>query len=152
MKTLPLFALTLALTAPAAFANDPLTQIAGQARELAADYRKMSDTLKNKNFAPAELKQELQESEAALTQIRTLLAEFSSTHPQFTTAQRKDWKLTQDLVALLGIFHDRKNELLEESNAQKKRGEIRAHTQGLVTRATMLEAAVLRLTGANAGS
>lgn len=152
MKTLPLFALTLALTAPAAFASDHLTQIAGHARELAADYRKMSDTLKNKNFAPAELKQELQESEAALTQIRALLADFSATSPQFNAAQHKDWQMTQDLVTLLGIFHERKNELLDESNAQKKRAQIRAHSQGLVHRANMLEATVLRLTSANSGS
>jgi hypothetical protein len=152
MKTLPLFALTLALSAPAAFANDHLTKIAGHARDLATDYRKMSDTLKDKNFAPVELKQELQEAESTLTQVRTLLAEYTATNPQFSGVQLKDWKLTQDLVTLLELFHDRKNELLEESNAQKKRGEIRAHSQGLLNRANMLEAAALRLTGANSGS
>ncbi len=147
MKNVRQLALTLALTASAAFANDHLTKIADHARNLATDYRRMADTLKNKDFAPHELKQELQEAEAALSNVKTLLAEYSATGPNLNAAQQKDWQLTQDLVTLLDIFHGSKTELLSEANAQKKRSDIRAHALGLLTRATMLEATVKRLPG-----
>lgn len=152
MKDVALFTFVMTLTAQAVFASDHLSKIAAHARDLATDYSKMSVTLKNKNFAPAELKQELQDAEATLAQVRALVAEYGATTPQLNAAQLKDWKLTQDLVALLGIFHNSKIELLDLANAQKKRGELRSQSQALKTRAKMLEAAVLRLSGANTGS
>ncbi len=147
MKTLSSIALTLALTASAAFANDHLTQIAGHARELAADYGKMTQTLKNKNFAPAELQQELQAADSDLGTIKTLMAEYAATEPKLNAAQAKDWKLTQDLVVLLDVFQTVKSELLAGDSPTSKRKEIQAHSQGLVTRAKMLEKTAMRLAG-----
>jgi cell division septum initiation protein DivIVA len=145
MKMLRYLALSVALTASSAFANGHLDQVAAHARELAADYKKMVETLRNKNFPVSELRQELQDAEEALAKVKDLLAEFQAANPGIATAQPKDWKLTQDLVTLLDIFHDRKAELLSGDNPWKKRTSIRNEAQGLVTRATMLEQAVLRL-------
>lgn len=145
MKTLQYLAMTVTLTASSAFASEHLNQVASHAREMAADYKKMTETLKNKNFPVAELRQEIQDAEEALEKVKTLLAEFQSAHPSVAAAQSKDWKLTQDLVTLLGIFHDRKAELLSGDNPHQKRSSIRNEAQGLVTRATMLEQAVMRL-------
>lgn len=147
MKTIRTLALTLAFTASAAFANDHLTQIAGHARELAQDYGKMTQTLKNKNFAPQELLQQVQAVDADVAKIKTLLGEFAATNPEFSALQAKDWKLTQDLVVLLDVFHNRKTELLSGTNAQQDRKKILAESQAVVTRATMLEKAALRLAG-----
>jgi hypothetical protein len=150
MNKLNTLALTLALTASAAFANDHLTQVAAHARGLAEDYRKMTITLKDKTFAPAELQKELQAADSDLGKIKTLLAEYAATGPKWNAAQAKDWQLTQDLVVLLDIFHTRKSDLLTGDNPSKKRKEIRTEAQGLMTRATLLEQAAKRL--ASSGS
>jgi len=145
MNTMKNLALTLAFTASAAFANDHVTQAATQARELAADYRKMTLTLKDKNFATQELQQELKEADDALAKIKTLLADYGATNPQLNAAQQKEWKRAQDLMALLEVFHGRKANLLEGDNPHKRRTAILQEAQALVTRADLLEKAVQRL-------
>lgn len=145
MKTINTLALTLALTASVAFANDHMTQIAAEARELASDYKKMTVTLKDKNFPERELQEELKAAEAELEKIRGHMREFSAAAPTLTPAQMKDWKLAQDLVELLDLFHGRKAVLLENDNPHKKRSELRAEAQALVTRAVMLADAAGRL-------
>ncbi len=122
-------ALTLALTASAAFANDHMTQIAAEARELRSDYQKMTVTLKNKNFPERELQDELKLAEEELEKIRGHMTQFEASKPTLTPAQAKDWKTTQDLVVLLDIFHGRKAVLLEGDNPHKRRGELRAEAR-----------------------
>lgn len=147
MKHVLTLALTLTLSASAALANDHLNQIASHARGLADDYRKMTVTLKNKNFPVADLKQELQEADAALDKVNGLLTEYSASNPSFNAAQQKDWKLVQDLVKLLEVFQDGKTELLSGDNPHKQRSKIQRHAEALVTRASLLEQAALRLAG-----
>lgn len=145
MKHLLTLALTLTMSASAAQANDHLNQIASHARGLADDYRKMSVTLKDKKFPAADLKQELQEADEALGKVKGILNEFSATNLSFNAAQQKDWKLVQDLVALIGIFQDRKAELLSGDNPHKQRKDIKLNAEMLVVRASLLEQAALRL-------
>jgi hypothetical protein len=140
-------ALTLTLSASAALANDHLNQIATHARGLAEDYRKMTVTLKDKNFPASDLKQELQEADAELDKVKGLLSEFTATNPSFSGTQQKDWKMVQDLVKLLEIFQDRKTELLSGDNPHKQRKSIQAEAEALVTRASLLQQAALRLAG-----
>jgi hypothetical protein len=145
MRNVTMLVVSLACSASMALANDPLTQIAQHARELASDYRKMTVTLKDKNFATQDLQEELREADVALAKVKELLAEHAATNPAYLGSKQKDWKLTQDLVTLLNIFQSRKAELLAGDNPHKKRNTIRDEAQGLVTRATMLEKAALRL-------
>ena len=147
MKHVLTLALTLTLSASAALANDHLNQIASHARGLAEDYRKMTVTLKDKKFPAADLKQELQEADAQLDKVKGLLSEFSATNPNFSGVQQKDWQMVQDLVKLLEVFQDRKVELLSGDNPHKQRKNIRNHAEALVTRASLLEQAALRLAG-----
>jgi ABC-type transporter Mla subunit MlaD len=147
MKNITSLAMMLALSASAAFASDHLNQIANHARELATDYRKMTVTLKDKNFAAHELRQELKDADEALAQVKELVGQYEATQPNLNAAQQKEWKKLQDLVALLAIFQDRKNELLSDSNPQKQRKSAQAEAQALVTRATMLEQTARRLAG-----
>jgi len=147
MKTMHNLALAVALTASAAFADNQLSQVAAHARDLAEDYRKMTVTLKDKNFAPAELQKELEAADSDLGTIKTLLAEYAATDPKWSASQAKDWKLTQDLVAVLDIFQTRKSDLLAGDNPTKKRKEIQSEAQGLLTRATLLEQTAKRLAG-----
>jgi hypothetical protein len=147
MNKITTLALSLALSASAAFANDQLVQVAAHARDLAEDYRKMSVTLKDKNFAPADLQQELQAADTDLGKIKTLLADYAASSPKWNDAQLKDWKRAQDLVVLLDVFHTRKADLLTGDNPIKKRKQIRLEAQSLETRATMLEQAAKRLAG-----
>ena len=152
MKNVMTLALTLALSASAAFAADHMTQVAAEARELASDYRKMTVTLKNKNFPAQELRDEMKDAEIALTKVKGLVNKYQASNPSLTAAQQKDWKLVQDLVALMAIFQNRKTELLDSGDPHKKRGSIQAEAQALVTRATLLEQAALRLAGGKLGS
>ena len=148
MKHVLTLALTLTLSASAALANDHLNQIASHARGLAEDYRKMTVTLKDKKFPAGDLKQELQEADTELEKVKGLLSEFSATNPNFSgVQQQKDWQMVQDLVKLLEIFQDRKVELLSGDNPHKQRKSIRDHAAALVTRASLLEQAALRLAG-----
>jgi hypothetical protein len=147
MKNVMTLALTLAISASAAFANDHLSQIASHARDLASDYRKMTVTLKNKNFPAADLRQELQDAEAEVSKLKALVDEYGATSPNLNDIQQKDWKQVQNLVKLLEVFQDRKSELLAGDNPHKQRNKIHAEAQALVTRATLLEQAALRLAG-----
>ena len=80
--------------------------------------------------------------------VKGLLSEFSATNPNFSgMQQQKDWQMVQDLVKLLEIFQDRKVELLSGDNPHKQRKSIRDHAEALVTRASLLEQAALRLAG-----
>ena len=145
MKTITTFAMTLALTASAAFANDHMIQVAAEARELASDYKKMTITLKDKNFPERELQEELKAAENELEKIEGHMMEFSVAALTLTPSQSKDWKLAQDLVKLLDIFHGRKSVLLEGGDPHKKRSAILAEAQALLTRANTLADVAKRL-------
>lgn len=145
MKTVKTLALTLALTASAAFANDHMTQIAAEARELAADYKKMTITLKDKNFPERELQEELKVAEMELEKIQAHMVQFGALGLTLTPAQVKDWKTAQDLVQLLDVFHGRKSVLLEGGDPHKNRAQLLAEAQGLLTRANMLADVAKRL-------
>jgi hypothetical protein len=147
MKHLMTLAMTLTMTASAAWADDHMNQIANHARDLATDYRKMTVTLKDKKFPPQDLQQELKEADAALAKVKDLVADYAATNPSLNAVQQKDWKMVQDLVALLTLFQNRKAELLAGDNPHKKRGVIQGEALGLVTRATLLEQTALRLAG-----
>lgn len=145
MKRMTTLAVTLALSAAAALANDHMTQIATEARELASDYRKMTATLKDKNFPERELQEELKAADVELEKIRGHMAQFEAAKLTLTPAQAKDWKRVQDLVLLLDVFHGRKAVLLEGDNPHRRRNELRAEAQALLTRATGLAETARRL-------
>lgn len=138
-------ALTLALSATAALANDHMKEIAAEARELGSDYQKMAKTLKDKNFPERELLEELKLAETELEKIQGHMSAFQASKPALGPAQTKDWKTTQDLVQLLDIFHGRKAVLLEGDNPHKRRADLLAEAQALVTRANMLVQTATRL-------
>jgi hypothetical protein len=145
MKTMNALALTLAITASAAFANDHMTQIAAEARELASDYKKMTITLQDKNFPERELQEELKVAEIELEKIQGHMGQFSEAAPILNAAQVKDWKTAQDLVQLLDIFHGRKSVLLEGGDPHTNRAKLLAEAQALLTRANMLADVAKRL-------
>lgn len=133
--TIRTLAMTLALTASAAFANDHLNQIRNHARTLEDEFRGMQSLVKAKKLDAADLQSRLSWTQEQVGKLQALAQEFEAANPQATSSP--DWKKTKDLVALLGIFHEQKTQAATAGN----KGLLKAHLDSQILRAAKLQAA-----------
>ena len=142
MKKMRNLAITLALSAVGAFANDHLTQIRDLAGTLEKEFRGIHVAVKDKNFNTADVRKRVEATDADVEKLKTLAADFETSSPSLATGP--DWKTTKELVALIGIFHDQKSQLLE-GDVTKNRGLLRGQADGLAKRAAMLQESAARM-------
>jgi septal ring factor EnvC (AmiA/AmiB activator) len=135
--TLTTLTLTLALTAPAALANDHLTQIRDHAGKLGQEFQTIRQAVKAKNYDTADVQSRVAAAEANINKLKELVAEFEAANPSVASAENKDWKKTKDLVHLIGIFHEQKAGILNSD--PKNRALLRAHADALAKRAFLLQ-------------
>jgi hypothetical protein len=136
MNTIRRIALTLAVSATAALANDNLTQIRDHARSLEQEFRGMQTAVKSKNFQADELRGRLEATGAGVQKLKDLVAGVEASSPNVVS--NPEWKRTKDLVQLLDVFHGRKAELLQ-GDALKNRSMLKVTAQGLAERAVLLQ-------------
>jgi hypothetical protein len=136
MKTIHTLALTLALSATAAMANDHLSQIRDHARSLEQEFRGIQMTVKSKDFQPEAVRSRLEAAGAGVEKLKELVAGVESSNSAVTA--NPEWKRTKDLVTLLEVFHGRKADLLQ-GDPRKNRSMLKATAEGLAQRAAMLQ-------------
>lgn len=130
----------LATLTGAAFAAD-IPTILQHAKSIEADATQISQALKSKRFDAAEVKTKIDGAHANFSNLQKAVADYETARPNAVSSA--EWKAVRDRVELLGIFLNRKAELV--GDAQKNRGMLRAHAQGIVKRAADLQQTASRL-------
>ena len=148
-KTLTLMTMALAATMatatePGAGASSPLRELMSEAKAFEMQAREASQMLKNKRFDVAALQQALEKKGETLGKLQSLAASYEAGAANLTAAQQKDWEAVKTKIKLLEIFHNTKNELVAQ-DANKNRGLLRAHAQGLALRAEALQKTLRRM-------
>ena len=146
MKTLLSAIATLALAATSAMA-DPTTyqNIIGDATKIQRDAEAISGHLKTKNPDAETVKAKSGDLNKDIQTLRDDLAAFEATNPSMTEQQKKDWGLVKTKAELLLIFSDSKNDALNSGDLKKNRSVIRAYSDGIAKRASMLQETVKKL-------
>ena len=130
----------LATLTGAALAADVKT-ILQHAKSIEADATQINLTLKSKKFDASDLKAKVDGAHANYANLQKAVSEYEAANAGAVNST--EWKAVKDRVELLGIFLNRKNELV--SDAQKNRGMLRAHAQGIAKRAADLQQTASRL-------
>lgn len=148
-KTLTLMTMALAAamataTEPGAGASSPLRELMSEAKAFEMQAREASQMLKKKNFDVTALQQALDQKGETLGKLQSLAAAHEASATNTTAAQQKDWEAVKMKIQLLEIFHGTKNELVAQ-DANKNRGLLRAHAQGLAVRAEALQKTLRRM-------
>ena len=146
MKTLLSAITTLAFAATAAMADTTTYQnIIGDASKIQRDAEAISGHLKTKNPDAETVKAKSGDLNKDIQTLRDDLAAFEATNPSMTEQQKKDWGLVKTKAELLLIFSDSKNDALNSGDLKKNRSVIRAYSDGIAKRASMLQETVKKL-------
>lgn len=146
MKTTLSVLAALSLTAMSAMADSKVFRgIVGDAANIQRDAQAISQHLKAKNADHAAVKAKIEELGKDIATLRKDIAEFESTHPNLTPAQKKDWEAVKMKAEMLTIFYDRKAEMMNSGEMAKNRSMIRAHADGIAKRAELLQQTASRL-------
>jgi len=149
MTTIRTFAVGIAFTATAVFANDQLAQMRDHARELESEFRGLHTAVKAKSVQEAELRNRLEAAGANVDRLKAMAEQVEASHAGLV--QGEDWKRARQVITLLDIFHDQKEKLVADGIG-RNRGLIKAHAEGLAKRAAMLHESMTRMLGTAGGA
>lgn len=146
MKTLLGTIASLALFATAAMADTTTYQnIIGDATKIQRDAEAISGHLKARNPDVETVKAKSGDLNKDIQSLRDDLTAFEATNPNMTEQQKKDWGLVKTKAELLLIFSDSKNDAMNSGDLKKNRTLIRAYSDGIAKRASMLQETVKKL-------
>jgi len=118
-----------------------LNSIMEHAKSVRMDAQQISTALKSKNFDTNEVKNKIEATQGRINNLKEAVAAYEAANPGAVNSE--NWKAVKDRVTLLEIFASRKAELL--TDAQRNRGMLRAHADGIVKRAVSLQETAARL-------
>ena len=144
MKQLLTWIAAAALALPAMASPQDFRAIIGDAANIQRDAEKLSRDLKQKSLDQTQVKQDITSLNADVTKLKQDVTELDGKLGEMSAAQKKEWELVKTKVQLLSIFHERKAGMLDV-DIDKNRSMIRALSQGIASRARMLQATIVRL-------
>ncbi len=147
MKTILSAIATFALAATTVTADTNTFQgIISDAAKIQQDAEAISGHLKAKNPDVELVKAKSGDLNKDIQTLREDLAAFEAKSPNLTAQQKKDWELVKTKAELLLIFSNKKNGLLQENgDMQKSRSILRAYSDGIAKRATLLQQTARKL-------
>lgn len=137
--------IALAATSVAFAQTKTFRDIIGDAANIQMDAEALADKLKTKVVDEAALKAEVSALAKHVDQLRADVERMDAEMVNLSPSQKKDWELAKTKAQLVQIFTDTKSTQLEAADVNKNRSLLRAHANGIASRAAMLQRTLNRL-------
>jgi len=144
LLTATLTGLALAAIPSVALEKEFVSQMMDSAKNIERDASLVSAAVRLKNLDAEDVRKKIEAMSADLAKLQELVNSYEASHPKLSARDQQDWQALKEKVQLLEIFHGQKKQLAA-GDFSKNRGLIRAHADGVVRRAKMLQQTVARL-------